>query len=65
MKSTGKMTAGTGKTLLKSKKKRGKTMTSKDILFCAGRNDECYTPAYAVFPILKYIPEGLSIKESA
>lgn len=38
----------------------GKTMTSRDILFSAGHNDECYTPAYAVFPILKYIPKGFS-----
>lgn len=33
-------------------------MTSKDILYSKGKNDECYTPAYAVKPILKYIPKG-------
>jgi hypothetical protein len=31
-------------------------MKSNDILYSAGRNDECYTPAHAVLPILKYIP---------
>ncbi|MBQ3801921.1 MAG: hypothetical protein II837_16705 [Treponema sp.] len=36
-------------------------MTSKDILFSAGRNDECYTPAYAVLSILKYIPERATV----
>ena len=33
-------------------------MESKDILYSAGGNDECYTPAYGVAPILKYIPKG-------
>lgn len=33
-------------------------MTSKDILFSSGKNDECYTPAYGVFPIIKYIPKN-------
>jgi len=32
-------------------------MKSKDILFSEGNNDECYTPLYAVEPILEYIPE--------
>ena len=32
-------------------------MTSKDILYSKGNNDECLTPAYAVKPILKYIPK--------
>lgn len=27
----------------------------------AGKNDECYTPAYAVRPILEYIPEGATV----
>lgn len=31
-------------------------MDSKSILYGAGKNDECYTPAYAVRPILKYLP---------
>lgn len=30
-------------------------MQSKDILYSSGNNDECYTPAYAVEPIIKYI----------
>ena len=33
-------------------------MNSKDVLYSSGNNDECYTPAYGVEPILKYIPEG-------
>ena len=33
-------------------------MTSQDILYSKGKNDECYTPAYGVEPILKYIPKG-------
>ena len=32
-------------------------MKSKDVLYSSGNNDECYTPAYGVEPILKYIPE--------
>jgi len=28
----------------------------KNILYSKGKNDECYTPDYAVLPILKYIP---------
>ena len=32
-------------------------MDSKKILFSIGNNDECYTPDYAVKPILKYIPK--------
>lgn len=30
-------------------------MGSKGILYSAGNNDECYTPAYAVLPLLKYL----------
>ena len=30
-------------------------MESGKILYSKGNNDECYTPAYAVMPILKYI----------
>jgi len=33
-------------------------MNSKKILYSKGKNDECYTPAYGVEPILKYIPKG-------
>ena len=33
-------------------------MRSGEILYPKGNNDECYTPKYAVLPILKYIPEN-------
>ena len=32
-------------------------MSSASILYSAGANDECYTPKYAVEPILRYIPK--------
>ncbi len=32
-------------------------MDSKSILYSKGKNDECYTPAYGVTPILQYIPK--------
>lgn len=32
-------------------------MESKDILYSAGWNDECYTPKYWVKPILKFLPK--------
>ena len=32
-------------------------MRSKDILYSNGGNDECYTPAYAVEPIAKYVAD--------
>lgn len=32
-------------------------MNSAGILYSKGNNDECYTPAYGVEPILKYIPK--------
>lgn len=31
---------------------------SQAVLYSAGANDELYTPAYAVKPLLKYIPKG-------
>lgn len=31
---------------------------SQNVLYSAGSNDECLTPAYAVQPILEYIPAG-------
>jgi hypothetical protein len=31
---------------------------SGKVLYSQGRNDECYTPAHAVKPILKYIPSS-------
>ena len=30
-------------------------MDSKDILYSKGKNDECYTPRYAVLPILEFL----------
>ena len=30
---------------------------SKKVLYSKGNNDECYTPAYGVTPIIKYIPK--------
>lgn len=32
-------------------------MNSKNVLYSRGANDECYTPAYGVTPIIKYIPK--------
>lgn len=32
-------------------------LNSKKLMFSNGKNDECYTPDYAVKPILKYIPK--------
>ena len=32
-------------------------MNSKDLLYSKGKNDECFTPAYGVTPILEYIPK--------
>ena len=34
-----------------------KVPRSRQILYSTGKNDECYTPAYGVWPILKYIPQ--------
>lgn len=31
---------------------------SGKVLYSEGKNDECYTPKYAVLPILEYIPAG-------
>lgn len=31
-------------------------MTTRDILYSKGANDECYTPDYGVRPIIKYLP---------
>lgn len=33
-------------------------MNSKQVLYSPGKNDECYTPAYAVKPIIQYIPQN-------
>jgi len=34
---------------------------SKSLMYSAGANDECYTPNYAVTPILKYIPKDAKV----
>lgn len=33
-------------------------INSKKVLYSKGNNDECFTPAYGVVPILKYIPKN-------
>lgn len=30
---------------------------SQTVLYSSGKNDECYTPRYAVLPIVKYLPK--------
>tara|TARA_R110001592_G_scaffold144825_1_gene368307 strand:- start:120 stop:635 length:516 start_codon:yes stop_codon:yes gene_type:complete len=32
-------------------------LDSKELMYSAGKNDECFTPAYAVEPILEFIPK--------
>ena len=34
---------------------------SKELMYSVGSNDECYTPAYGVTPILKYIPNNAKV----
>ena len=34
-----------------------KNLDSKKLMYSSGNNDECYTPAYGVEPILEYIPK--------
>ena len=36
-------------------------MDSKKLMYSKGNNDECYTPAYGVEPILEYIPTGATV----
>jgi len=36
-------------------------INSQSVLYSSGSNDECITPAYAVEPILKYIPKGAKV----
>lgn len=36
-------------------------MNSGEVLYSKGKNDECYTPSYAVKPILKYIPKHFKV----
>ena len=37
------------------------SIDSKKLMYSKGNNDECYTPAYGVEPILEFIPEGAVI----
>lgn len=36
-------------------------MYKQEVLYSNGKNDECYTPEYAVIPILKYIPKDFVV----
>ena len=36
-------------------------MKSNLVLYSKGKNDECYTPAYGVKPILEFIPEDVIV----
>ena len=38
-----------------------KTIDSSAVLYSGGNNDECYTPDYAVKPILEYIPHNVTV----
>ena len=37
------------------------TIDSSAVLYSGGNNDECYTPDYAVQPILEYIPQDVTV----
>ena len=37
------------------------SIDSQKVLYSKGGNDECYTPAYGVEPILEYIPVGATV----
>ena len=36
-------------------------LDSKRLMYSSGKNDNCYTPAYAVQPILEYIPKDARV----
>ena len=36
-------------------------LSSSQILYSSGKNDECFTPRYAIEPIIKYIPRDKTI----
>jgi hypothetical protein len=38
-----------------------KPLDSKKLMYSKGSNDECYTPAYGVEPILEYIPPNATV----
>ena len=37
------------------------TFSSSELMYSSGNNDECYTPNYGVSPILKYIPNDVTV----
>ena len=37
-------------------------LDSKDILYSKGNNDECYTPEYAIRPIIKHLKDWTNRK---
>ena len=37
------------------------SLDSKRLMFSSGKNDNCYTPAYAVKPVLQYIPKDARV----
>lgn len=37
------------------------SLDSKRLMFSSGKNDNCYTPAYAVKPVLEYIPKDARV----
>ena len=37
------------------------SLDSSKVLYSGGNNDECYTPDYAVKPILEYIPKDVTV----
>lgn len=39
----------------------GKDQKSNSVLYSSGNNDECYTPDYAVAPILEFIPKDVTV----
>ena len=40
------------------------SLDSGKLMYSEGNNDECYTPYYAVIPILKYIPKDAIVSVS-
>lgn len=40
---------------------KAKIIDSRAVLYSPGSNDECYTPAYAVRPLLKYLKHDLVV----
>lgn len=39
----------------------GKDQPSNSVLYSSGKNNECYTPDYAVSPILEFIPKDAKV----